>query len=85
MAAATLLPPFYLGYIQLGKLLYCRSVRPLPLPMAWNLLHDQLFVPRLSFHTEEEIMEWASRYGLDVIDKGRELLGQTLCVLMVKK
>lgn len=57
----TMFPPYYLAHLvkSRGK----RTIRG-----ARNFFYDYVITPRASFHTREQVTQWAMRNGLDLID-----------------
>jgi len=61
----TLFPLWHAGVLVLLAAALRRPVW-LPLDVSWNLFHDQLTTPHCTFHTAEELEEWARDAGLHV-------------------
>jgi len=61
LVCGTVFPPYYLAHLvkSRGK----RTVRG-----ARNFFYDYVITPQASFHTREEVAEWAVRSGLDLTD-----------------
>ncbi len=50
----------------------------IPIEISWNLFHDQFTTPHCTFHTFEELSEWAREAGLECEEKKREAANQLI-------
>ncbi len=60
-------PIFNLGYVQLGNFLFFKNKQLIPRDLAWNIFSDQILTPIAHFFTREQILEAATRYGLNPV------------------
>ena len=60
----TVFPIFHVGAATLLILVTGRRTA-LPIATSWNLFHDQFTTPQCTFHTFEELSEWAREAGLE--------------------
>jgi SAM-dependent methyltransferase len=71
----TVFPIFHLGVSILLPIVIRRWVR-LPVENSWTLFHDQFTTPQCTFHTFEELQEWARESGLECQATRREAARQ---------
>jgi ubiquinone/menaquinone biosynthesis C-methylase UbiE len=79
----TLFPPFHLG----ASLLVSAATRRwlwIPRANAWNLFHDQFTTPHCTFHTAEELREWARAAGMVCEAERREAANQLITLRLRK-
>lgn len=75
MLRYTVFPFFHLGVSILLPIATRRWMR-LPIENSWSLFHDQFTTPQCTFHTFEEIQEWATAAGLECRRTRREAAHQ---------
>jgi len=73
----TLFPLWHLAVLALLAITL-RRPHWLPLDMSWHLFHDQLTTPHCTFHTAEELGEWARESSLRVEECRHEAARQLL-------
>ncbi len=80
---ATLFPLWHAAVLALLAAVL-RRPHWLPLDMSWHLFHDQLTTPHCTFHTREELEQWARAEGLRVEEHRLEAARQLITVRCVK-
>ena len=75
----TFFPAFHLAAFALLSLV-TRSWFHLPLATSWRLFHDQFTTPQCSFHTFEELADWAGATDLVLREQRREAARQLATV-----
>jgi len=79
----TLLPVFHIAVIALLSIALRRRFT-MPIAASWNLFHDQFTTPQCTFHTFDEISQWADEAGL-VCDEQRKEAAHQLATLRLRK
>ena len=59
----TVFPPFHAAILVMMAVVRRRPFW-IPVDIGWNLFHDQFTTPHCTFHTAEEMAEWAREAGL---------------------
>jgi ubiquinone/menaquinone biosynthesis C-methylase UbiE len=71
----TLFPLFHVASLALLAVVLRRPAW-VPIDMSWNIFHDQFTTPHCTFHTFEEVSEWAEAAGLICEEKRSEAARQ---------
>jgi len=79
----TLFPLWHVGILGLLALVMRRPVL-VPGDISWNLFHDQFTTPHCSFHTREELEDWAREEGLECAETRREAANQLITLRLRK-
>lgn len=79
----TIFPVFHVSAILLLSLMIKKRFR-MPIDMSWNLFHDQFTTPQCTFHTFDEICNWASAANLECVEKTEEAARQLLSFTLIK-
>lgn len=64
--------PFFHLILLIVLVISTRRWVPLPIENSWTLFHDTFTTPQCTFHTFEEIREWATESGLECRQTRRE-------------
>ena len=73
----TIFPFFHVSVLILMALVTRRPFW-IPIETSWNLFHDQFTTPHCTFHTFEEVSQWADEAGLLCEEKKREAANQLI-------
>lgn len=71
----TVFPLFHLAVLVLLPLATRRRLF-IPVDTSWSLFHDQFTTPQCTFHTFDEIVEWAREADLECVETRREAAHQ---------
>jgi SAM-dependent methyltransferase len=79
----TLFPLFHLATLLLMAVVM-RKPMGIPVEISWNLFHDQFTTPHCTFHTMDEVAQWAAEEGL-VCEERKSEAARQLASLRLRK
>jgi len=75
---------FHIFYVQLGNIFFFKSSKIVSREISWNIFSDQILTPVAHFYLKEDIIGWASRNKLKILNHQKSFNGQGLQFILLK-